>query len=339
MPQSDQTVQNATFPSVRADINDNLAALFSANSGNTAPTFTVAFQDWINTNDINNKIWYKRNAANNAWITLGTIIGNTITFEGTLPSQTGNAGEFLTTDGTTASWSAVTSSSVVVFTSSGTFVKPANGTIAYVQLWGGGGGGGRNQGFDAGGGGGGACIHRWFNLSDLASSISVTIGLGGAGTAVDGAGAAGGTSSFGALFSAFGGGGGGITSNGGGGGGGSLSAGAVPTGGSGHGPTYSGATGGTNNAASSGDFGGGGGGGYTSTGRVPGNAVWGGGGGRGVSTNTVGEIGGISLHGGNGGTGNNAGAGVAPGGGGGASRLSAVSSGAGARGECRVYVW
>jgi hypothetical protein len=47
MAQADQTVQNATFPTVRADINSNLAALFSANSGSTAPTTTVAFQDWI----------------------------------------------------------------------------------------------------------------------------------------------------------------------------------------------------------------------------------------------------------------------------------------------------
>ena len=154
MAQSDdQTVQNATFPTVRADINSNLAALFSANSGSTAPSTTVAFQDWIDTSGAN-PLWKKRNAANNAWITLGTIIGNTITFEGTLPSQTGNAGEFLTTNGTVASWGAVPSSSVYVFPSSDTFVKPANGTIAYVQLWGGGGGGGRNQGFDAGGGGG-----------------------------------------------------------------------------------------------------------------------------------------------------------------------------------------
>jgi hypothetical protein len=49
MAQADQTVENATFPTVRAEINSNLAALFSANSGNTAPSVTVAFQDWINT--------------------------------------------------------------------------------------------------------------------------------------------------------------------------------------------------------------------------------------------------------------------------------------------------
>jgi hypothetical protein len=83
MAQADQTVQNATFPTVRADINNNLAALFSANSGATAPTVTVAFQDWIDTSGAN-PLWKKRNAANNAWITLGTITGSAIAFEGTL---------------------------------------------------------------------------------------------------------------------------------------------------------------------------------------------------------------------------------------------------------------
>jgi hypothetical protein len=87
MAQADQTVQNATFPTVRADINNNLAALFTDSSGNTAPTVTVAFQDWIDTSGAN-PLWKKRNAANNAWITLGTITGSAIAFEGTLPSQT-----------------------------------------------------------------------------------------------------------------------------------------------------------------------------------------------------------------------------------------------------------
>jgi hypothetical protein len=106
MAQADQSVQNATFPTVRADINNNLAALFSANSGNTAPSVTVAFQDWIDTSGTD-PLWKKRNAANNAWITLGTIDGNDIAFEGTLPDQSGNSGEFLTTDGTDASWAAI----------------------------------------------------------------------------------------------------------------------------------------------------------------------------------------------------------------------------------------
>jgi hypothetical protein len=103
MAQADQSVQNATFPTVRADINNNLAALFSANSGNTAPSVTVAFQDWIDTSGTD-PLWKKRNAANNAWITLGTISASTIAFEGTLPSQSGNAGEYLSTNGTVASW-------------------------------------------------------------------------------------------------------------------------------------------------------------------------------------------------------------------------------------------
>jgi hypothetical protein len=37
MAQADQTIQNDTFPTVRADINNNLAALFSNSSGNAHP--------------------------------------------------------------------------------------------------------------------------------------------------------------------------------------------------------------------------------------------------------------------------------------------------------------
>jgi hypothetical protein len=103
MAQADQSVQNATFPTVRADINDNLAALFSDSSGNGAPSVTVAFQDWIDTSGAN-PLWKKRNAANNAWVTIGTIEGNEIAFEGTLPDQSGNSGKYLSTDGTDAIW-------------------------------------------------------------------------------------------------------------------------------------------------------------------------------------------------------------------------------------------
>ena len=103
MAQADQTVQNATFPTVRADINNNLAALFTDSSGATAPTVTVAYHDWIDTSGAN-PLWKKRNAANNAWITLATIDGNDIAFEGALPDQSGNSGKYLSTDGTDAIW-------------------------------------------------------------------------------------------------------------------------------------------------------------------------------------------------------------------------------------------
>jgi phage-related tail fiber protein len=85
MAQADQSVQNATFPTVRADINSNLAALFSANSGSTAPSTTVAFQDWIDTSG-SDAVWKKRNAANNAWITIGTFAGAELSLGGTVPA-------------------------------------------------------------------------------------------------------------------------------------------------------------------------------------------------------------------------------------------------------------
>lgn len=70
MAQADQSVQNATFPTVRADVNDNLAALFSDSSGNTAPSVTVAFQDWIDTSGAN-PLWKKaqccKQCVDNTW--------------------------------------------------------------------------------------------------------------------------------------------------------------------------------------------------------------------------------------------------------------------------------
>jgi hypothetical protein len=86
MAQADQTVQNATFPTVRADINDNLAALFSDSSGNGAPTVTVPFQNWIDTSGAN-AVWKKRNAANNAWLTVATFLGPDLSLGG-FPSGT-----------------------------------------------------------------------------------------------------------------------------------------------------------------------------------------------------------------------------------------------------------
>jgi hypothetical protein len=86
MAQADQTVQNATFPTVRADINNNLAALFSDSSGNGAPTVTVPFQNWIDTSGAN-AVWKKRNAANNAWLTVATFLGPDLSLGG-FPSGT-----------------------------------------------------------------------------------------------------------------------------------------------------------------------------------------------------------------------------------------------------------
>ena len=160
MAQSDQTVQNATFPSVRADINDNLAALYSQSSGASAPTVTVAFQPWVDTSS-SPPVYKLRNATNSGWITIGVLdtnfevggitpIANGGTGQTTasaainalLPSQTGNADKFLSTDGSALSWvAAALGVSAQIFTTSGTYA-PTSGKNSYLVFAVGGGGGG-----------------------------------------------------------------------------------------------------------------------------------------------------------------------------------------------------
>lgn len=95
-----------------------------------------------------------------------------------------------------------------IFTSSGTWNKPAGLLYAVVEVVGGGGGGGNavnySGGSVGGGGSGGGYSRKLIAAGTLGASETVTIG-GGGGTA-----AAGGTSSFGAHCSASGGGGGGV---------------------------------------------------------------------------------------------------------------------------------
>jgi hypothetical protein len=133
MAQSDQIVQNATFPSVRADINDNLAALYSQSSGNSAPTVTVAHQPWVDTSS-SPAIWKVRNASNTAWITIGTLdpagFITSTSLTALLPSQSGNAGKSLISDGTTAAWNPTINSGTAVATTSGTSV-----TITGIPSW------------------------------------------------------------------------------------------------------------------------------------------------------------------------------------------------------------
>lgn len=352
MAQSDRTVNNATFPAVRADINDKLDAIFSQHSGPSAPPDPIIYQPWIDTST-SPATWKVFNGAGQ-WVVIGTINTTTLEFEaggvtaiangGTgqttasnainalLPSQSGNASKYLTTNGTVASWAAAFASQAFEYTSDNTWTKPSQGNFALVTIWGGGGGGGR--GGITGGGGGGACVQRLYRLSELPASVAITIGLGGAGRSNDGNGNVGGNTTFGALLTAYGGGGGqsdNFSGTAGGGGGGSLGAGTPFTAGAGHGPSLAGVLGGTTIGQSA-DFGGAGGGGDTSGG----NAYWGGGGGggRGFASGA----GGISLHGGNGGNGatTTGQAGSVPGGGGGGSN---GTSGAGGNGLCLIYVW
>jgi len=202
MAQSDQSVQNATFPSVRADINDNLAALFSQSSGNSAPSVTVAFQPWVDTSS-SPPVYKIRNGSNSAWITVGmldpagfqvggiTPIANggtgaitaALALAALLPSQGGNAGKALVTDATTATWGTVAAgASIQVFTASGTYTPTAGKTtfLAFAT-GGGGGGGGADVSYSGANGGSGGTGFRLYTSAEMGSSAAITFGAGGAG--------------------------------------------------------------------------------------------------------------------------------------------------------------
>jgi hypothetical protein len=71
-PQADYIVANGTGAAVRSDINGQLAAIVSNNSGATQPATMYAYQWWADTTAGVLKL---RNAANNAWITLFQLDG------------------------------------------------------------------------------------------------------------------------------------------------------------------------------------------------------------------------------------------------------------------------
>ena len=70
MAQHDYVLANAAGSSFRADVNNALAAIVSLNSGPNQPNPTFAYQPWADTTAGQLKI---RNAANNAWIVVGSL--------------------------------------------------------------------------------------------------------------------------------------------------------------------------------------------------------------------------------------------------------------------------
>ena len=258
-------------------------------------------------------------------------------------------------------------SNTQTFNASGTWTKPSGTFNLYrAQLWSGGGSGGKSSGGSGGGagGGGGGYLEYSGSISDLASTETVTVGLGGtAVTTADTNGNDGGSTSLtltniSQTITVFGGGGGGLNSSGrnGGGGGSATSAGnnggsGSPIGLAGGADAGAGGTGGGSTVAGGngerGAYGGGGGGGTSGTssfanGAGGGSSFGGGGGGAGAVDSIPGAgAGGTSRFGGNGGAGafdaNNATAGSAPGGGGGGAETG--NTGAGGNGRVIVTVW
>ena len=358
MAQSDQTIQNDTFPQVRADINDNLAALYSLSSGPSAPGTTVAHMLWVDTStdppvlkirDGDDQGFFPIGVLDPAGFQVGgvTPIANGGTGQTTvaaaiaalLPSQTGNADKALVTNGTSLLWGAITASSFTKYTfAAGTgtgstrthlWTKPGTGSTAIVLIWGGGGAGGADNSEGGGGGAGSNCGFGLFPLADLGQTETITIGQGGQGGASDGNGANGTNSTFGSHVTSYGGRGGddddgdtalGSTPFGRGALGSSLGIGADPF------DLFSGGNGGRqqgNNSSGS-------------------NAVFGGaGGGNAGKDESADAPGGTSIIAGNGGAGNraqgNAVNGSTPGGGGGGAEEG--TAGSGGDGECWVLIF
>jgi hypothetical protein len=70
MAQHDYILANQSGAAFRSDLNNGLAAIVSQNSGAAQPSTTYAYQWWADTTTGLLKL---RNAANNAWITVGTL--------------------------------------------------------------------------------------------------------------------------------------------------------------------------------------------------------------------------------------------------------------------------
>ena len=337
MSQHDFLIDNQNAPASRADINSALQALASMSSGATAPVVTYANMLWY---DTANDLIKMRNETNSVWITIGTVDQTNAVFNPNfLPAtqaeaEAGTNNTQLMTPLRTAQAIAASGGAVnyQVFTASGTWTKPSGisaDAIVIIEAWGGGGGGARSisSSYYGGGGGGGSYVYKIFKQGVLPSTVSVTVGAGGAAGASNGStGVAGGNTTFGSYAYAYGGGRGRYSSNNvsslGGGGGGSYGAGGDGTGGR---------LGGGDGGGDATMVYGGGGGGYGSGGDG-GYSVFGGSGGAGVGGTADGTRG-LSLYGGGGGA---AGvAGTAPGGGGGANYQA--TAGAGGRGEVRVW--
>tara|TARA_R110002153_G_scaffold37234_6_gene109379 strand:+ start:410 stop:880 length:471 start_codon:yes stop_codon:yes gene_type:complete len=70
MAQEDYDIANGSGAAVRADINQQLDAIVSNNSGSTEPPNTFPYQWWADSSSNKLKM---RNGANSAWVIIGTL--------------------------------------------------------------------------------------------------------------------------------------------------------------------------------------------------------------------------------------------------------------------------
>ena len=82
-PTHDYVISNASGSSVRADLNNALAAIVSNNSNASSPSTTYAYQWWADTTTGQLKL---RNSANSAWITIFELDGTMLMEDGSAAS-------------------------------------------------------------------------------------------------------------------------------------------------------------------------------------------------------------------------------------------------------------
>ena len=366
MPQANPTgganserLENVTFPQARIDINDNLEALQTLNSGNSEPSTKAAFMQWLDTSS-DPAVLKIRNAGNTSWVEVGSLSATEYASKGLteianggtgqvtaaaaiaalLPSQGGNSGKSLTTDGSALSWalSSVFNSYTFDYTgSTQTWTKPTTGNLALIFIWGGGGSGATNNSGDCdSGGGGGGCCFGIFPLSQLGSTVSITIGAGGYQSSNDQGGNAGGNSTFGSTSDSYY-----LKANGGEGG---QESGRGGYGGQIYSMGYANPNGDVDQLI--GGFAGGSGGADAGDGKPGYSSVFGGGGGANgkESTSARSVMGGRGGRGGIGSSTNGTGGdgttstGAVPGGGGGGRANNGSPYGCGGNGQCKIYV-
>ena len=156
MAQHDYVIANQSGASFRADLNNALSAVATNNSGSSEPSTTYAYQLWADTTTGILKI---RNAANTAWINVGTSLASTnlglaptaspsfsgtATFSGSINMS--GTGYIDIPAGTTAQRPGSPNSGMIRFNTSLTTFEGYNGT-AWGNIGGGATGGGSDQVF------------------------------------------------------------------------------------------------------------------------------------------------------------------------------------------------
>lgn len=169
MAQHDYVIANQSGASFRSDLNNALSAVATNNSGTVEPSTIYAYQWWA---DTNTGLLKQRNAANSAWITIGTLASTNLGLA-TLasPSFTGTAtfaGDVLLSGtgqldlpvGTTAQRSGSPNAGMIRFNSDLTTFEGYNGT-AWGSIGGGATGAGSDQVF-------------WENGQTVTTSYTIT---------------------------------------------------------------------------------------------------------------------------------------------------------------------